>query len=210
MESRGRRKSLAKHSFPCALTRKRKKTRKATSASAHDRDLYCFCLVTSSSAAATTAAATTVAAAISAAASAVAPTASGVLSFRTRLVHVQRSSADLRSIQSGDRFFSVLVAGHLDEAEAAGSSSIAIGHNADPVDLPVRLEHLPQFVFRRVKAQVAYENILQASSSALRCRSASSMRRDWQVEETFLEIETGAGEQSNAARSIAGLSSPVG
>jgi hypothetical protein len=99
----------------------------------------------------------------------------------------------LRSIQSGDRFFSVLVAGHLDEAEAAGASSIAIGHNADPVHLPERLKHLPQFVFRRVKAQVAYENILQASSSALRCRSASSMRRDWQVGETFLEIETGAG-----------------
>jgi hypothetical protein len=29
---------------------------------------------------------------------------------------------------------------------------------------------------------------------------------DWQVGDAFLKIETGAGEQSNAARSIAGLS----
>jgi hypothetical protein len=33
---------------------------------------------------------------------------------------------------------------------------------------------------------------------------------DSQVGETFLEIETGAGEQSNAARSIAGLSNRAG
>jgi hypothetical protein len=42
--------------------------------------------------------------------------------------------------------------------------------------LSMRFKHLPQFVFRCVKAQVSYKNILQASSSALSCRSASWMR----------------------------------
>src|ERR1700678_2173378 len=156
---------------------------------------------------AATAAATTVAATTSAPASAVAPAASGVFGLRTRLVHVERASTHLRAVQCGDGFFSVFIAGHLDKAEAARASGVAVGHDADPVHLPERFKHLPEFVFRSVKAQVSHKNILHASSPALSCRSASSMRQDWQVGNTFLKIETGAGEQSNAARSIAGLSS---
>ncbi|MGA9710380.1 MAG: hypothetical protein WBR31_01235, partial [Candidatus Sulfotelmatobacter sp.] len=57
-----------------------------------------------------------------------------------------------------------------------------------------------------VKAQVAYKNILHASASALSCRKCKLDAADWQVGGTFLKIDTGAGEQSNAARSIAGLS----
>jgi hypothetical protein len=59
--------------------------------------------------------------------------------------------------------------------------------------LPERFKHLPQFVLGCVKAQIPHENILHASPSALSCRSASSIRQDWQVGETFLKIETGAG-----------------
>ena len=123
------------------------------------------------------AAATTVPAAISSSASAVASPASAVLSFWTRLVHIQRASANLRTVQRGDGLLSIFVDGHFHKAEAARPPGIAVGHDANPVHLPEGLEHLPQFVFRCVKAQVPHENILQASASALSCRSASSMRR---------------------------------
>jgi hypothetical protein len=157
-----------------------------------------------------TASAATVSAAVAASASTIASAASGVLSLRARFVHVEGASAYLRAVQRSNRFFSIFVAGHFYEAEAARTSGIAVGHDADPVDLPERFKHLPQFVFRCVKAQVPHENILQASASALSCQSASSMRRTWQVGDTFLKIGTGAGEQSNAARSIAGLSNRAG
>ena len=97
--------------------------------------------------ASTTAAATTVSAAIAASTSAVASTASGVLGFGAGLVYVECASADLCAIQRRNGFFSILVAGHFYEAEPARASGIAVGHDADPVHLPVRLKHLPQFVF---------------------------------------------------------------
>jgi len=129
------------------------------------------------SSAAATAAAATITTAISATASAVASTAPSVFGLRTGFVHVEGSSAHLRSVQRGDGFFSILVAGHLHKAEAARAPGIAVGHDADPVHLPERLKHLPQFVFRCVKAQISDKNILHASASALSCRSASSMRQ---------------------------------
>jgi hypothetical protein len=111
-------------------------------------------------------AAATVSTAIPASASSIASTASGVLGFWTRLVHVERAAADLRAVQRSDGFLSIFVAGHFYKAEAARTSGIAIGHNADPVHLPKRFEHLPQFVFRCVKAQISDKNILHASTSA--------------------------------------------
>ena len=107
-----------------------------------------------------TAAATTVSAAIATSASSVASPASGVLGLGTRLVHVERASAHLRAIQRSDGLFSILVARHFHKAESARAPSIAVGHDADPVHLTVRLKHLPQFFFRRVKAQISYEDIL--------------------------------------------------
>src|SRR4029077_7393552 len=122
---------------------------------------------------ATAAATTTVTTAISATASAVASTASGVLSLRTCFIYIERTSTDLRAIQSGNGLVAIFVTGHFHKTESARASGIAVRHDADAVDLPKRLKHLPQFVFRCVKAQVADKNILQAYSSALICRSAS-------------------------------------
>src|SRR5271155_751851 len=137
---------------------------------------------------------------------AAASTAAGVLGFGAGLVDVQRASADLRAIQRSDGLFSILVAGHFHKAEPARPPGIAVGHDADPVHLTVRLKHLPQFFFRCVKAQVADKNILHASASALSCQKCKLDAADWQVGDTFLKIGTGAGEQTNAARRIASLS----
>src|ERR1700728_459820 len=121
--------------------------------------------------------ATSVSPAIATSASAIASASSGVLSLGARLVYVQRAAADLRAVQRRDGFLSIFVAGHFHKAEAARTSGIAIGHNAHPLHLPKRFEHLPRFVFRCVKAQISDKNILHASTSALTCRSASSIRR---------------------------------
>ncbi|MGC2274251.1 MAG: hypothetical protein WA539_19910, partial [Candidatus Sulfotelmatobacter sp.] len=48
-----------------------------------------------------------------------------------------------------------------------------------------------------------YSSRLCLCIELLKCKLDAA---DWQVGDTFLRIETGAGEQSNAARSIAGLS----
>ena len=40
-----------------------------------------------------------------------------------------------------------IVAGHFHKAEAARASGVAVRHNADPVHLPERFKHLPEFVF---------------------------------------------------------------
>ena len=129
------------------------------------------------SSSAATAAAATVSAAISASASAIASTASGMLGFGACLVHVECASAYLRTVQRSNGLVSVLITGHFHKAEPARPSGIAVRHDADPVHLPERFEHLPQFIFRCVKAQVPHKNILHASASALSCQSASSMRR---------------------------------
>jgi hypothetical protein len=98
-------------------------------------------------ASATTAAPTAIAAApataVPTSASAVASAATGMLCLRTSLIHVERAPAHLRTVQCRDGLFSIVIAGHLHKSETARSPGISVGHNADPVHLPERLEHLP-------------------------------------------------------------------
>jgi hypothetical protein len=98
-------------------------------------------------------------------------------SFGARFVHVKCAATNLRSIQSGNRFFTVFVARHLHKTKTTGASGIAVGHNTDPVHLPIRFKELPQLIFIGAEAEIPYKNILHAFSSALLCRSASSIRR---------------------------------
>src|SRR5689334_7733135 len=70
--------------------------------------------------------------------------ASAPLHFWTRFVDVQRASAQLRSVQSGNRLLAIFAAGHLHESEPAGTASITIGHDTHALHLSVHLEHLPQ------------------------------------------------------------------
>jgi hypothetical protein len=109
---------------------------------------------------------TTAAAAFATPTTAATPPASS-FGLRTSFVHVQRASTYLGAIQCSDRFLSVLSACHLDKAEAARASSIPVGHNADPINLTVNFEQLPQFFFRRVEIQVSNKDVLQASASGV-------------------------------------------
>jgi hypothetical protein len=91
----------------------------------------------------------------------------GAFRFRSRFIHIQGASADLRAIQCRDRFLSVLGACHLDKAETARASGVPVGHDADPVHLSMHFEKLAQFFFRRVEIQVSNKDVLQASASGV-------------------------------------------
>jgi hypothetical protein len=111
----------------------------------------------------------------------------------------------LGTIQGCDGLLAIFIAGHLHEAEAARAPGVAIGHYAYPVHLSERLKKLPQFIFGCVKTEIPDENILHASASALSCRMCKLSSADLAGRKAFLKIDTGAGEQSIAASSIAGF-----
>ncbi len=95
------------------------------------------------------ASATTATAASATAVSSTTTTASATtaLHLRTGFVDVERAAAHLGAVQSGDSFVAFFRVSHFHETESAGTPRITIGHDADPVDLPMRLEHLPQLFF---------------------------------------------------------------
>ena len=109
----------------------------------------------------TTASATTAALPATATTTAAAPAA---FRFGARFVHVQGSSADLRSVQSSDCLLSIFRACHLDKSETPRASRVAVGQDADAIDLAVGLEELTQFVFCRIEIQVSHKDVLQASA----------------------------------------------
>src|SRR5581483_3805714 len=69
-------------------------------------------------------------------------TARSAFGLRTRFVDIQGASAQLRSIQSCDRFLSIFVARHLDETEPTRAAGFAVSKNAHAIDLSVGLEQL--------------------------------------------------------------------
>jgi len=143
-----------------------------------------FLVSVAPSAAAAAAAAAAIPTIAATTAAAAPPTAFGL---GARFVDVDGASADLRTVQSRNGLLSILVARHLYETEPARASGVAVGHDAYAVHLSVRLKKLPQFVFVGVEAQIPYENILQASASALSCRKCKLVRRTWQVGRAFPE-----------------------
>src|SRR5579864_407021 len=96
-------------------------------------------------------------------ASAATAASAAAIRFRTSFIHVDGASANLATVERGDGFVSIVIVHHFDEPEAPRTSGIPVGENADPLDLTVALEQLPQFVFVGVEAEIPHENILHAS-----------------------------------------------
>ena len=145
------------------------------------------------------------AAAISAVSPSATTTTATALCLGARFIDVDCATPDRRSIESGNGLLTIFVAGHLDESETAGAPRVSISHDAHAIHLPERFKQLTEFVFVGVEAQVPHENILHASASALSCRKCEQFGGLGRSGGPFLKIETGAGEQSNAGRSIAGF-----
>jgi hypothetical protein len=107
---------------------------------------------------------TSAAAPVSAAAATTISTAApAALDLWTRFIHIQGASANLRAVQRRDGLLSVFRTRHLHEAEATRAPGIPVGHDADPVHLPMDLEQLAKFVFRSIEVEVPNENVLQAN-----------------------------------------------
>jgi hypothetical protein len=96
--------------------------------------------------------------------------ATGTFRLGPGFVHVDGASANLRAVESGDRFLAVFIAGHFHESETAGAACVAIGHDANAIHLSVPFKNLSQFFLAGIEAKVPYKDVLHASSSALSCR----------------------------------------
>lgn len=98
-------------------------------------------------------------AALSSAAVAASSTTAGAFSFRTCLVHIDRASAKLSSVQSSDGLFSLFSICHFYEGESSRASGITVSKNTDALNLPVRLESFAQLVLGGIEAQVPYKYV---------------------------------------------------
>jgi len=78
-------------------------------------------------------------------------------------IHIDRSSANRRPVQRRDRLFAIFITCHLHETKTAGASRVSICHDAYAIHLSKGLKHLPQFIFVRVKTQIAHKDILHVS-----------------------------------------------
>lgn len=109
---------------------------------------------TVTAAAATTAAATEAATTTTAAAEAAATTAATLLAG-TRLVDRQVTAVDVLAVERLDRGAGLVVILHLDEAEAAGTTRLAIHDQRRGEHLAVGLEELAETGLRRIERQIA-------------------------------------------------------
>jgi hypothetical protein len=126
----------------------------------------------------TTAAAASAIASTTTASTVPAASATAALGLRARFVDVDGAAADLRTVQGRDGLISIFVAGHFDETESARAPRVAVGHDADPINLSVRFKSLTKLIFTGVEAQIPHKNILHAYSSALSCRECKLIAAD--------------------------------
>jgi hypothetical protein len=122
------------------------------------------------SAAATPAtAASTTSASVAPASAAVTTAAStstaATLGFGPGLINIQGASADLLPVQRSDGFVTLFGICHLDKAKAAGTASVAVGHDADPVHLSIGFKQLTEVFLRSVEIQISDEDILHGRAS---------------------------------------------
>jgi hypothetical protein len=96
-------------------------------------------------------------------ASAIAPPAAGTFCLWPRFVYVDGASAELRSIQTGNRLFSFFGIGHFHETESARSSGLAIRQNTYAVHLAIGLKELAQLILRRIETEIPDEDVFQGA-----------------------------------------------
>lgn len=97
-----------------------------------------------------------------AATAAIPASAGSALGFRTRFIHIQRASSQIRTVEGIDGFVALFRVRHFHERKTARTSGLTIGQNTDTLYLSIRLEHVTQFIFRGIEIQISYEDVLQA------------------------------------------------
>jgi hypothetical protein len=109
--------------------------------------------------AATTAAGTSTTAARTSTAS-TAGSAGTAIGLGTRLVDVQRASAEVFAIQSGDGLLGFRGVRHLDKRKTSGSAGIAIGHQAHLIDFAVGFKQSAELCFGGAVGEIANKKLL--------------------------------------------------
>src|SRR5689334_15588254 len=94
-------------------------------------------------------------------------------SLGTGFVDVERTTVELRAVQSGNGAIGFVVDAHLYEAEASRATGVAIGDYADPVDCPVRFKNGSDCVFGSSEAQISYENVFHLNLLSAIYRAAN-------------------------------------
>lgn len=84
------------------------------------------------------------------------------LGLRARLIYIDRPTAELAAIQSGNCLLAFFCVGHLYETKATRTPGLTIRQNAHAIHLPVRLEQLAQLIFGCVEAEIANKNVLHS------------------------------------------------
>jgi len=103
--------------------------------------------------------------------------ATGTFGFGTRFVDVNRASAKLATIESGDCLVTFFGVGHFNETEATRTPGFAIGENADAIHLAMGFEELAQLILARVEAQVPNENVFHACLDFCVCEPGRTVQK---------------------------------
>ena len=113
--------------------------------------------------------------------------ATAALRFRTCFIDIDGAAAHLASVKRRDRFLAVFVVGHFNESEAAGTSGIAVHHDADTIHWPVSFEGLPEFVLICVETEIADKDVFHGFCPCIELSECKLVSADWQVGRAFLK-----------------------
>src|SRR5438876_346416 len=78
---------------------------------------------------------------------------------RRRLVDPDHAAIEVGAIHAGDRFISLVLGAHLDEAEAARTLGLTVGHDHRRLHHAVARERAPQAVIRRRDGESTHEEL---------------------------------------------------
>jgi hypothetical protein len=126
-------------------------------------------------ASATAAAGTSTTASTGTSAATAAGSAGTALGLGTRLVDIQRASAEVFAIQSGDGLLGFRGIGHFYKCKSAGTAGVAIGDHANLIDLAVGFEQGSQLGFGGAVREVANKKLLHGFPFSVSQRKTSGL-----------------------------------
>jgi hypothetical protein len=84
---------------------------------------------------------------------------SAAFRFRASFIHIKSPARELRAIQLGNGFLTLLRIRHLDERKSTRPTGITIGHECDSIYLPELREQLTKVIFCNVEIEIANKDI---------------------------------------------------
>jgi hypothetical protein len=101
--------------------------------------------------------------------------AGAALGLGAGFVDIQGASAKIFPVQSRDGFFGFRGIGHFYKCKSPGTSSVAVGDQADLIDFAVRFKQRSQFSFRGAVREVANKKLLHGFPFSVSQRNTSDL-----------------------------------